>query len=314
MRLRTRIFPLATCLCALAATGFGSPCQAADIADGVADDVRTILVQAEQLVDNGEYERAAREFERADERAEGPCGECLLGVARAYIGMGDHKAALQITRMALPLVSSSPRLSARAYHQIGAALARGGGKNDLGPAAAALRKAVELDPSRIPWVRPDLAQVLLREGRTAEAVALARQSLSDHPRGPAAAAMRFLLCRVKAEPPIGQTTENTQMAQIAAASERVFHPGSDAVEPPVELSSPVPEQATTGTVLVQAVIDREGCVRDAKVVYSVQDDLDRAAVDAVRKWTFQPATRQGRPVTADTTLTVSFDQEGSSYR
>jgi len=165
MRRPTRILPFLPCLCSLAAAALGSPAHAAD---DIADDVRTILVQAEQLVDKGQYERAAREFERADESVEGPCGECLLGVARAYIGAGDHRAALQITRMALPLVST-PRLQARAYHQIGAALARRGNKNDLGQAAAALRKAIRLDPNRMSSVHPELAKVLLREGRSTAA-------------------------------------------------------------------------------------------------------------------------------------------------
>jgi protein TonB len=60
---------------------------------------------------------------------------------------------------------------------------------------------------------------------------------------------------------------------------------------------PVPPADFSGeaTVIVQALVDTEGRVRDARVVKSVPA-LDQAAVAAVRQWVFQPAKRQGQPV------------------
>lgn len=292
MRSHSPSAPFRVCLWTVAAAALALPAWGEP---PLPDGVREVLRKAEALVEDGEYGQAARAFEQADEMVPGPCGECLLGVGRAYIGSGDARAALQVTRMALPLLDS-PALLARAQHQVGAALARSGG--DLEAAEAALKKAVELDPSREPKVRPDLADLLVRKGETAAAVALARQSLAEAPQGRASAAMRSILCRAKAT---GETV-------VGRAGERVFRPGRDAVQPPVELVAPQPEQhAAGGTVLVRAVVDRDGCVQEVRVVESVQEDLDRAAVDAVKRWTFQPATHQGQPVSADTTLAVSFD-------
>jgi TonB family protein len=61
---------------------------------------------------------------------------------------------------------------------------------------------------------------------------------------------------------------------------------------------------STGTVVVEAVIDEDGCVRQAKIVQSQTDNrsVDVAALRAVEQWVFLPATREGRPVQVFYTL------------
>lgn len=61
-----------------------------------------------------------------------------------------------------------------------------------------------------------------------------------------------------------------------------------------------------GTVIVEAVIDREGCVRRPRILKGLPLGLDGAALAAVWSWTFQPATMDGRPVAVYYVLTVSF--------
>lgn len=61
-----------------------------------------------------------------------------------------------------------------------------------------------------------------------------------------------------------------------------------------------------GTVIVQVVIDREGCVRRPRILKGLPLGLDGAALAAVRSWTFQPATMDGRPVAVYYVLSVSF--------
>jgi len=61
-----------------------------------------------------------------------------------------------------------------------------------------------------------------------------------------------------------------------------------------------------GTVIVQAVIDEEGRVVDVKILKPLPMGLDRAAVDAVSRWRFKPATLYGRPVKVYYSLTVNF--------
>ena len=61
-----------------------------------------------------------------------------------------------------------------------------------------------------------------------------------------------------------------------------------------------------GTVIVQAVIDEQGRVVDVKILKPLPMGLDKAAVDAVSRWRFQPATLHGRPVKVYYSLTVNF--------
>lgn len=65
----------------------------------------------------------------------------------------------------------------------------------------------------------------------------------------------------------------------------------------------------TGVVIVEAVIDEQGNVKDIKVLKGLPKGLDEAAVEAVRSWRFTPATMDGTPVPVYYTLTVSFTLE-----
>lgn len=66
----------------------------------------------------------------------------------------------------------------------------------------------------------------------------------------------------------------------------------------------------SGIVIVQAIIDKSGNVRDVQVLKPLPFGLDQAAVDAVKQWKFAPATRNGEPVDVIFNLTVSFSVTG----
>ena len=57
--------------------------------------------------------------------------------------------------------------------------------------------------------------------------------------------------------------------------------------------------------MIEATIDEEGKVADARVVKSVPL-LDQAALDAVRQWQYQPSLLNGVPTAVVTTVTVKF--------
>ena len=68
-----------------------------------------------------------------------------------------------------------------------------------------------------------------------------------------------------------------------------------------------------GTVLVQALVGRDGRVKEARVVRRVSG-LDDAAVAAVRQWEFKPATSNEKPVSVWVAVPLRFGPgEGSSY-
>jgi len=60
-----------------------------------------------------------------------------------------------------------------------------------------------------------------------------------------------------------------------------------------------------GTVLVQALVGKDGRVKDAKVVKSIAM-LDAAAVAAVKQWVFKPALSNNKPVAVWVAVPVRF--------
>ena len=61
-----------------------------------------------------------------------------------------------------------------------------------------------------------------------------------------------------------------------------------------------------GIVIVEAIIDQNGVVKDVEVLKPLPFGLDQAAVDAVKQWTFKPATLNGQPVAVRFNLTINF--------
>jgi D-alanyl-D-alanine dipeptidase len=62
----------------------------------------------------------------------------------------------------------------------------------------------------------------------------------------------------------------------------------------------------SGTVLVEAMLDSEGKVSEPKVVRGLDPDFDAQAIEAVQKWKFQPALKQGVPVAVKIAIEVNF--------
>jgi TonB family protein len=76
------------------------------------------------------------------------------------------------------------------------------------------------------------------------------------------------------------------------------------VEQP-EIAYPTNPKAQPGTVILQVLIGRDGTVQDAKFM---QGSLAfaRSAIDGVKFWKFKPYVMNGRPVSVQTQLTISF--------
>lgn len=64
-----------------------------------------------------------------------------------------------------------------------------------------------------------------------------------------------------------------------------------------------------GMVVLEAIIDVDGKVRDVRVLRSAPF-LDQAAVDAVRQWEYEPAQRDGKPTPVVMTMTTTFRIDG----
>jgi protein TonB len=85
------------------------------------------------------------------------------------------------------------------------------------------------------------------------------------------------------------------------------------VVPPEPISRPQPlypdiarKARVTGVVIVEAIIDKQGNVTDARVLRGLPMGLSEAATNAILRWKYRPATLNGRPVAVYLTVTVNF--------
>jgi TonB family protein len=60
-----------------------------------------------------------------------------------------------------------------------------------------------------------------------------------------------------------------------------------------------------GIVVLEATVDVKGVVEKVKVLNSIPA-LDQAAIDAVKKWVYEPKVINGKPVPVVFTVTVRF--------
>jgi TonB family protein len=125
----------------------------------------------------------------------------------------------------------------------------------------------------------------------------------------------------------GLAAAREQMKHLTAPMPQAPDPGES--EPTAEALAPIevtagvtppqlrdkitpryPEQArlarTEGRVILRAVIDENGNVRDISVLRSSDPVFDDAAIEAVERWKYAPAVQDGRPVSVYFTVIVEF--------
>jgi TonB family protein len=85
------------------------------------------------------------------------------------------------------------------------------------------------------------------------------------------------------------------------------------VKPPVVINRVEPiypalakSSRISGIVIVEVVVDHTGVVKNARVLKPLPFGLDQAAIDAVKQWTFRPATLNGTAVDVLFNLTINF--------
>jgi TonB family protein len=96
----------------------------------------------------------------------------------------------------------------------------------------------------------------------------------------------------------GEASGGTAAEQLSApAATRKVDPAY-----PLELM----RQNVGGTVILYAVIHADGTVGGVRVLRSVDDRLDHYASEAIAKWQFHPATKNGAPVDVEATFWIPF--------
>jgi protein TonB len=65
-----------------------------------------------------------------------------------------------------------------------------------------------------------------------------------------------------------------------------------------------------GTVVLMALIDKDGTVKDVRVESGLPL-LAQAAIDAVKQWRYKPYLMDGEPVEVDSRITINFTLSGA---
>jgi len=104
------------------------------------------------------------------------------------------------------------------------------------------------------------------------------------------------------EPAVAETDEPEEPLQI----------GGDVLAP-IRIHAPQPQYTEAakkariqGVAIAQAIVDKEGNVTDVKILKGLPMGLDHEALKAIRTWKFEPATRNGEPVSVYYTITLRF--------
>ncbi len=279
----------------------------------VQTDVQAELEKAKKLSSARDYRGACKAYQRANELSQGKSAASLLGLSTCFTQIKEGTKAVEAARQARA-VAATPAEQTLATTVLGHALlaqpdeaswteaaslfkeqvASSGGAEGRGGLLAALlilhrdQEAAEILQSlrKQGMTEDEIRQKILFGAANAVPAEDTRRldDLNEH------------LIRLDPETPLrigGKITRPAILHQVNP------EPTDDARRHP----------GFTGTVILESIIDKQGNVRDLRVLQDQPYGLSEAAVKAVRNWTFHPATLDGKPVTVWYVLTVNFHMQ-----
>ncbi len=269
--------------------------------------VANLVEKAEELDKAGAVEEAILAYEKADGAAGGTSWVPQVALARLYLQLRSPEEALRFAELAR---DSAGLPSERAVALELAGRAREASALQLSDPDVAASKAEALQE----------AASLFEEALTTEADAaidsLYYLGTIRERLGAADEAARLYERYREARPQgdkVGAALLHLNGLSLPAA-ERPRYVSGD-MSPPTKLSAPQPQYTrearrarTRGMIALETVIDTSGRVSKLALLNELPNGLTGATVEAIRLWTFEPATLgDGTPVPVYYVLTVSFD-------
>ncbi|MBV8864556.1 MAG: energy transducer TonB [Acidobacteriaceae bacterium] len=101
-------------------------------------------------------------------------------------------------------------------------------------------------------------------------------------------------------------------SDTAQEDDRVYEPGGD-VKPPrllhyvePEFSPSSKEAYVEGTVKLSTLVTTAGKPIECRIIRGLSAEEDRTAMEALKQWTFEPGTKNGRKVKVRITVEIDF--------
>ena len=183
------------------------------------------------------------------------------------------------------------------------------------------QRAKEADSGQAWRAEMWMAIVSERENNLTEAETHYRSTLAveDAKSSNAATIMELYARLLKAQGRVEEAKSYSERAAEARLALAAQQPTSDAphigngIAPPKPVFKPEPEYTDEaraakyeGTVVLAVEINSEGIAQNIRVIRGLGFGLDQNAIDSVSKWRFQPATKDGVPVTVQANIEVNF--------
>jgi TonB family protein len=291
---------------ALAAALVSGPAHADSKADVAAE-----LARAQNFYSHAFYRDACKAYRHASDLAQGRSTAAWIGLAACYDKPKEVDKAIAASRQALA-VASTPEERADATQVLGNALLRQPGEQGAAEALALFKDQVA-NSGGAQGQRGVITALLVlhRDQEAAEILAaLRKQGKSedelqhevlfgvDYPGSgndrQQADDFNERLYRLDPETPLrvgGKVTRPEILHQVKP-------------EPTAEARH---HRGFSGTVILETIIDKTGKVTNVRVLKGQPMGLNESAMDAVKQWTFTPATLDGNPVKVFYVLTINFE-------
>ncbi len=153
-----------------------------------------------------------------------------------------------------------------------------------------------------------LARAYAGAGAHARALDEARAALARDPAANVANEAHIVICQNRPEATENAPADAPRKVGDGVTRPQIIYRVSPQYPPDLR------KARAQGTVVLDAVIDEDGCVSAARVLRGAAPGFDAAALAAVMQWVFRPAIADGQPVKVSYTLTTSFAVEDTPSR
>ncbi len=283
---------------------------------------QTILFeQAQDRLRQGDVPGAISIYQTIDQSSGGTSIDALFGLGNAYFGLEKYKKSADVAERILELADQQnlthPNIRPASFKLLGFSLLHLAKKDQdtLRLAESALRQSIALQDGTAEEQRYGLALVLKKLGREQEALETYAPLLRAKEIKVADEA-RIAYCELShslrqdesgLETPSSDTGPSPHLT-LGDPINLQDSSRSEGVQKPRKIYAPQPSPglpAPEGSVVIQAIIDQNGCVTSAKILSGIPE-VNETVLETVQRWVFRPATLNELPVIVFYSLTVNF--------